>query len=302
MAAAKSGLALMRKARLKISHAILVSGQIMTFRIFAKAVGAAFGAAFLFAATIAQANTAHVIVDSQSGQILEAENADALVYPASLTKMMTLYLTFEALHQGKLKWDSKIVLSQNAESKDPYKFAIGAGRTITVKEAVLGMIVISANDAAVAMGEHLGGSEAGFGKIMTERAHQLGMNDTVFTNPAGLPDPNQVTTAVDMAKLGIALMRDYPEEFKLFSEKYMTFRGMKLRGHNGVLKHYPGVDGIKTGYTEASGYNLVTSAQKGGKQVVAVVMGGKTAAARDKEMTSLLDKYLGRTPNPQADR
>ncbi|WP_373456291.1 D-alanyl-D-alanine carboxypeptidase family protein [Rhizobium sp. L1K21] len=268
-------------------------------RIFAKAAGAALGATILLAASLAHANTAHVIVDTTSGQILESENADALVYPASLTKMMTLYLTFEALHKGALSWDSKIVLSENAESKDPYKFAIGAGRTITVKEAVLGMIVISANDAAVAMGEHLAGSEASFGKLMTERAHQLGMRDTVFTNPAGLPDPNQVTTAVDMAKLGIALKRDYPEEFKLFSEKYMTFRGMKLRGHNGLLKRYPGVDGIKTGYTEASGYNLVTSARNGGKEVVAVVMGGKTAAERDKEMAGLLDKYLGKPHSAQ---
>ncbi len=268
----------------------------MTFRIFAKAAGAAFGALILFAATVAQANTAHLIVDSKSGKILESENAQTPLYPASLTKMMTLYLTFEALHQGKLKWDTRITLSENAESKDPYKFAIGAGNTISVREAVLGMIVISANDAAVGVAEHLAGSESAFGKLMTKRAHQLGMSDTVFTNPAGLPDPKQITTALDMAKLGIALQRDFPEEFKLFSEKYMTFRGMKLRGHNGVLKRYPGVDGIKTGYTKASGYNLVTSASKGGKQVVAVVMGGDTAAARDEEMEGLLDKYLGKRP------
>ncbi len=271
----------------------------MTFRIFRQVAAFLSGFLFLLAAQGALANTAHLVVDTKSGRILEAQDAEKLVYPASLTKMMTLYLTFEAIRDGRLSWDSKLTLSENAESKDPYKFAIGVGNTITVKEAVMGMIVISANDAAVAVAEALSGSEKAFGKVMTKRAHQLGMVDTVFTNPAGLPDERQVTTAVDMARLGIALMRDYPNEFKLFSEKYMTFRGMKLRGHNGLLKRYPGVDGIKTGYTKASGYNLVTSARKGGKNVVAVVMGGKTAAERDEEMAALLDRYLGKQPAPQ---
>ncbi len=243
--------------------------------------------------TYANAGHANLVVDVHSGLVLEAENDRELNYPASLTKMMTLYLTFEALRDGRLKWDDRIVLSENAESKDPYKYAIGAGNSITVEEAVLGMIVISANDAAVGIAEYLAGSEAAFGKLMTDKAHALGMESTVFTNPAGLPDPKQVTTARDMAILGISLMRDFPEEFKLFATKKFKFRGMKLHGHNGPLKHYPGVDGIKTGYTEASGYNIVTSGTKGGKRLIAVVLGGESGQARDEEVSELLDRHLG---------
>ncbi|MBO3760638.1 D-alanyl-D-alanine carboxypeptidase [Ciceribacter sp. L1K23] len=252
-----------------------------------------------FTASQALAGRAHLVVDAQTGTILEAENADELNYPASLTKMMTLYLTFEALHQGRLTWDSKLVMSENAESKEPYKFAVGVGRSITVREAVMGMIVLSTNDAAVAVAEALAGSEAAFGQMMTAKARQLGMASTVFTNPAGLPDPNQVTTAADMARLGLALLRDYPEEYKLFSTRTMTFRGMKFRGHNGVLAAYPGADGIKTGYTEASGYNLVTSASNGGRRLVGVVLGGNSAGERDKQMIALMEKYLGPAPAGQ---
>lgn len=247
-------------------------------------------------ATSAFAGHATLIADAATGQVLESENADVQNYPASLTKMMTLYLTFEALHKGVLHWDDKIVLSENAESKEPFKFAIGAGKMITVNEAVLGMIVLSANDAAVAVAEKLGGSEAAFGEIMTAKARALGMNNTVFRNPAGLPDPQQMTTAADMAKLAVALMRDYPEDYKLFSTRTFKFRGMKFHGHNRVMTRYPGADGIKTGYTEASGYNLVSSASRNGKRVVGVVLGGKTSQARDEEMTALLDKYLGPLP------
>lgn len=241
----------------------------------------------------AEASRAHLVVDAATGTVLEASNADALNYPASLTKMMTLYLTFEALHDGRLTWDDRLVMSENAESKDPYKFAVGVGRTVSVSEAVMGMIVLSTNDAAVAVAEKLAGSEAAFGLMMTEKARALGMRDTVFTNPAGLPDPAQVTTAADMARLGVALIRDFPEEFKLFSSRGMEFRGMKFRGHNGVLAAYDGADGIKTGYTEASGYNLVTSAEKDGRRVVAVVLGGDSAQARDAEMLTLLERFLG---------
>ncbi|MDK4720348.1 MULTISPECIES: D-alanyl-D-alanine carboxypeptidase family protein [Rhizobium] len=242
--------------------------------------------------SIAQAGQASYVVDARSGQVLEASNENELNYPASLTKMMTLYLAFEALHGGRLTWDQKLTLSENAESKEPFKFAIGAGRKVTVREAVEGIVVLSANDAAVAIAEQLGGSEESFGKIMTAKAHQLGMSSTVFKNPSGLPDPEQVTTAHDMATLGIALMRDFPEEFKLFSLRGMKFRGMKLRGHNNLMYRYAGADGIKTGYTDASGYNLVTSATKNGRRVVGVVMGEKTAQIRDDKMASLLDTYL----------
>ncbi|WP_165217845.1 D-alanyl-D-alanine carboxypeptidase family protein [Affinirhizobium pseudoryzae] len=240
----------------------------------------------------ALAGHAAFLVDAKSGTVLESENAEELNYPASLTKMMTLYMTFEALHDGRLTWDTRLPISENANSKEPFKFAIGAGNTISVTEAVTGMIVLSTNDAAVAVAEKLGGSEAKFGEMMTAKARQLGMGHTVFRNPAGLPDPEQVTTAKDLAKLGLALMRDYPEEFKLFSQKRMVFRGMKLRGHNGVLNTYPGATGLKTGFTNASGYNLVTSVERDGHRLIGVVMGGKTAQERDEEMKAMLDRHL----------
>lgn len=265
----------------------------MAFRVHALLFGAILSLAFGISATAASAGRAHLVLDAETGQILSAENAEELNYPASLTKMMTLYLTFEALHQGRFGWEDKLVMSENAESKEPYKFAVGVGRSITVREAVMGMIVLSTNDAAVAVAEALAGSEEAFGQMMTAKARALGMESTVFTNPAGLPDPNQVTTAADMARLGVALMRDYPEEFKLFSTRTLEFRGMKFRGHNGVLSAYPGADGIKTGYTKASGYNLVTSASNGERRLVGVVLGGQSAGQRDQEMMALMDRYLG---------
>jgi len=244
-------------------------------------------------ASPAFAGHAALIIDADTGTVLESENAEEINYPASLTKMMTLYLTFEALHQDRLKWEDRLVMSENAESKDPFKYAVGVGRSISVREAVMGMIVLSTNDSAVAIAETLSGSEAAFGQFMTAKAHALGMKDTVFTNPAGLPDPAQVTTANDMARLGLALIRDFPEEFRLFSQKSLEFRGMKLRGHNGVLMSYAYANGIKTGYTEASGYNLVTSATDGNRHLIGVVMGGTSAQSRDAEMVAMMQRYLG---------
>ncbi|NUS70387.1 MAG: D-alanyl-D-alanine carboxypeptidase [Ensifer adhaerens] len=246
----------------------------------------------LGSASFAAAGQAHFVVNADTGSILEADNADELNFPASLTKMMTIYLAFEALRSGTLQWDQKLTVSEHANSLEPFKLAVGAGRQITVREAVMGMVVLSANDAAVVIGEQLAGTEAAFGQMMTSKARTLGMTSTVFKNANGLPDPAQVTTARDMATLGLALMRDYPQEFQLFANKTIEFRGMKLRGHNGVMKRYEGVDGIKTGYTDASGYNLVTSAKRGDTRLVAVVMGGKTAQSRDDDMIALLDKFL----------
>ena len=260
-----------------------------TCLLLATAISAA---SFLGTVSMAEAGQASYVVDVHSGQALEASNQDELNYPASLTKMMTLYLAFEALHDGRLKWDQKLTMSENAEGKEPFKLAVGVGRKVTVREAVEGIVVLSANDAAVAIGEQLSGNEDSFGKVMTEKAHKLGMSNTVFKNASGLPDPEQVTTARDMATLGVALLRDFPEEFKLFSMRGIKFRGMKLRGHNNLMYRYAGADGIKTGYTDASGYNLVTSAAKNGRRVVGVVMGEKTAQIRDDKMASFLDIYL----------
>lgn len=272
---------------------------------FSRSLTSLFVAGSLFLSTApvhAEGNQASLVIDVKTGQVLEADRATELHYPASLTKMMTLYMTFEALHAGKLKWTDRIKISENANNKEPYKFAIGAGNTISVREAVEGMIVISANDAATAMGEYFGGTEEGFGKLMTAKARQLGMANTVFKNPAGLPDPEQVTTAADMAKLGMALMRDFPEDFKMFSARSIQFRSMKIRGHNGVLNTYPGASGIKTGYTDASGYNLVTSVSRGGRSLVGVVLGGKTAQERDETMKVLLDRFLPADPTAVAKR
>ncbi|MBB4143884.1 D-alanyl-D-alanine carboxypeptidase family protein [Rhizobium rhizoryzae] len=272
---------------------------------FSRSLTSLFVAGSLFLSTApvhAEGNQASLVIDVKTGQVLEADRATELHYPASLTKMMTLYMTFEALHSGKLKWTDRIKISENANNKEPYKFAIGAGNTISVREAVEGMIVISANDAATAMGEYFGGTEEGFGKLMTVKARQLGMANTVFKNPAGLPDPEQVTTAADMAKLGMALMRDFPEDFKMFSARSIQFRSMKIRGHNGVLNTYPGASGIKTGYTDASGYNLVTSVSRGGRSLVGVVLGGKTAQERDETMKVLLDRFLPADPTAVAKR
>ena len=244
-------------------------------------------------AEIGKPGHAHILVDAGTGAILEAENADQVLYPASLTKMMTLYLTFEALHSGRFAWDERLVISQNANDKEPYKFAIGAGNTISVREAVMGMVVLSTNDAATAVAETLAGSEEAFGQMMTSKARALGMTNTVFTNPSGLPDPRQVSTATDMARLGLALIRDFPEEYKLFASRGMQFRSMKFRGHNAFLAQYPGADGIKTGYTKASGYNIVTSASNGNRRLVGVVLGADSANARTQQMITLFDRYLG---------
>ncbi len=245
------------------------------------------------AAEIKKPGHAHILVDAATGTILEAENADMVLYPASLTKMMTLYLTFEALHSRRFDWDQRLVISQNANDKEPYKFAVGAGNTISVREAVMGMVVLSTNDAATAVAETLAGSEEAFGHMMTLKARELGMTSTVFTNPSGLPDPRQVTTATDMARLGLALIRDFPEEYKLFASRGMTFRGMKFRGHNAFLVQYPGAEGIKTGFTNASGYNIVTAASNGERRLVGVVLGADSANARTQEMITLFDRHLG---------
>lgn len=249
--------------------------------------------AFIFALP-AQAGYAHFIMDANSGKVLDEQNADVLNHPASLTKMMTLYMVFEALHDGRLRWDQKITMSVNGARTTPTKLGIRAGETYTVREAVYGMIVKSANDVAEGMGDHLYGSEDRFAAAMTRKARQLGMSRTVFRNGSGLPDMQQVTTARDMARLGLALMRDFPQEYKLFSTPAFSFRGKTIRGHNNLMYRYRGMDGIKTGYTNASGFNLVSAVNDNGRRVIGVVLGGKSARSRDSQMAALLDKAMPR--------
>lgn len=230
------------------------------------------------------------LVDGETGRILHQENANAIRYPASLTKMMTIYLTFEQIKAGNLRMGSNLRVSAYAASMPKTNLSLDPGDTITVREAVLALIVHSANDVAVVLAEAIGGDEDRFARIMTERANQLGMKNTVFKNPSGLHDPEQITTAKDMALLGIALKRHYPEYYNMFSRTYFTFNGRSYESHNRVTRSYSGAEGLKTGFIRASGFNLVTSASRYEGNLVGVVMGGRTAAGRDERMKELLDK------------
>lgn len=230
------------------------------------------------------------IIDADSGQVLESENADSPRYPASLTKMMTLYLTFEALNKGTLKLDDTITVSEHAASQPETNIALHPGERLTVRDAILSIVVRSANDSAVALGEAQGGTELQFAERMTRKAAQLGMKNTYFHNACGLPDPVQHTTARDMATLGLALRRDFPQYFPFFKTESFSYAGKTYVTHNHVMMRYAGVDGIKTGYIRASGFNLVTSVNRDGHHLVAVVMGGTSWRARDDKMIALLDK------------
>lgn len=255
-------------------------------------------AVLFFGAVQAMAGNASLVVDARTGRVLSAENPDTLHHPASLTKMMTLYMTFEALHRGQIAWKTPVPVSATAARKPPTKLGVKAGGTITVEEAVYGMIVRSANDAAAAMAERLGGSEEGFARMMNAKARQLGMNRTFFVNVSGLPASEQVTTARDMARLAVALMRHYPREYRLFSVQSFAFRGRVIRGHNNLMYRYQGMDGIKTGYTRASGYNLVSAVNDRNRRLIGVVLGGRSARSRDEKMAALLDQHLGRVSSP----
>jgi D-alanyl-D-alanine carboxypeptidase (penicillin-binding protein 5/6) len=249
-------------------------------------------AVLLGSSMAALAGGAYFLMDAKTGKVLASQNADSLNHPASLTKMMTLYLTFEAIHQGKIGWETQVPVSRNAANKHPTKLFLKAGSTVSVHDAVDGMIIRSANDAAAAMGEKLGGSEANFARLMTQKARQLGMSRTSFFNASGLPDDRQVTTARDMSTLAVALMNDFPKEYRLFSQPSFVYRGSSIRGHNNLMYRYEGMDGIKTGYTNASGFNIVSAVRKGNRRVVGVLMGGATARRRDDQMASLLNRYV----------
>jgi D-alanyl-D-alanine carboxypeptidase len=229
------------------------------------------------------------VVDGDTGQILYQDSADELRHPASLTKMMTLYLTFEALNNGYLRLDQEIPVSLEASRRPQTNLSLQPGSKITVREAIVAVVVRSANDVAVVLGEAIGGSEPKFAQIMTQRAHELGMKNTTFRNASGLHDPRQITTAKDMALLAIALKKHYPQYFHFFSRTEFDYNGVHYTGHNRVMEQYPGADGLKTGFVNASGFNLVTTASRRGYNLVGVVMGGRSAATRDQHMVQLLD-------------
>jgi D-alanyl-D-alanine carboxypeptidase (penicillin-binding protein 5/6) len=258
-----------------------------------------FCVAILTLSTTAQAGSAQLLLDARTGEVLASENADVLNHPASLTKMMSVYMVFDAIKAGKLSWDSPVTFSKHAASRPPTKLFVKAGDSITVREAVLAMIVRSANDAAAAVGEKIGGSEEGFAALMTRKARSLGMMNTTFFNASGLPHAQQFTTARDMSTLGVALMRDFPKEYELFATKSFKFRGKTISGHNNLMYRYKGMDGIKTGYTNASGFNLVSAVEHDGRRVVGVVLGGRTAASRDKIMERLINANIKKASTGQ---
>lgn len=252
-------------------------------------------AAGLFApAANANPKFAAVTVDARNGKILFAENADAIRHPASLTKMMTLYIVFQELQSGRLKLNSPIRMSARAAGMAPSKLGVKAGGSITVETAIRALVVKSANDVAAAVAESISGSEKAFAARMTRQARALGMPRTVFANASGLPNPRQVTTARDMATLGLRLMRDFPQYYPYFRTKSFVHAGRTIRGHNKLLGTYDGTDGIKTGYINASGFNLVTSVRRGEKRLVGVVMGGRTGASRDAYMKKMLTSQFGK--------
>jgi D-alanyl-D-alanine carboxypeptidase len=237
---------------------------------------------------------AWIVLDAQTGQVLGEQNADVLTYPASLTKMMTLYVTFEALNQGRVRIDQLFRVSADAASRPPSKLGLIPGETVPLRDLILGLVTRSANDAAAVIAENLAGSEANFARYMTWKARQLGMNHTWFQNASGLPDPGQRTTARDIARLSLALYYNFPREYRYFSTQEFHFRGHEINTHNRLLEWYQGADGIKTGFINASGFNVATSAVRNGRRLIGVIMGGQSARIRDLQMASLLDQGFAR--------
>jgi D-alanyl-D-alanine carboxypeptidase len=240
---------------------------------------------------LAQAGSreAQIVVDAQTNEILYENNAQASRRPASITKVMTLYLLFDALKRGNLTWDDQITFSRNAASQPPTKLFVGAGNSIPVQTAVEALILRSANDVATAVAEKIGGSETNFATMMTRKARELGMANTTFRNASGLPNATQRSTAEDLARLAIAIHRDFPDQYHWFAVQEMSWNGQRITGHNHLLGKVPGMDGLKTGYTDASGFNLAATTQRNGRRVVTIVLGGATRFQRDDLVEALTE-------------
>lgn len=245
----------------------------------------------------AAARSAAIIMDAATGAVLYEDDADAPRYPASLTKIMTLYLLFEAIDAKRVALDTRFPVSVRAANQDPTKLGLKPGDTIAVREIILGLVTKSANDAAVVAAEGLAGSEPGFAVKMTDKARQLGMTSTLFRNASGLPDPQQRTTARDLALLARAMIKNYPHHYHFFDTPSFTYNGITHANHNRLNNWYTGADGIKTGYIRASGFNLVTSAKRDNRRLIGVVMGGVSPGSRDQEMARLLDAAFVRNDN-----
>lgn len=242
---------------------------------------------------------ASIVIDVDTGKVLHESNADASRYPASLTKMMTLYMLFEAIEQRKMTLDTSMRVSAYAASKPSTNINLRSGEAISVREAIPALIVRSANDVAAVVAEALGDSEANFGRMMTDKARKLGMRSTTFRNASGLPNNEQKTTARDMATLSTRLMKDFPRYYHYFSTQSFSYKGTTYNSHNRMVRNTHGVDGLKTGFIQASGFNVATSAKRGNRRVVAVVMGGQTAASRDQHMAQLLDRSFNQSASTQ---
>ncbi len=238
----------------------------------------------------AQAVDASLVLDASTGTVLSEKHADALNHPASLTKMMTIYLTFRALRDGRITLDQQLPVSSHAANMAPTKLGLRAGQTISVRNCLLGMVTKSANDAATVVAEKLGGTEAHFVAAMNAQGLLLGMSHTRFASASGLPHPGDSTTARDISRLALALYRDFPDRVPMFATREFTFQGRTVRGHNHLMDRYPGMDGLKTGYTAAAGFNLASTAVRDGHRLFGVVLHGDSARARDDLMASLLDE------------
>jgi len=253
---------------------------------------------FLLSGESAEARYAAIVIDVESGEVLHETNADTRNHPASLTKMMTLYMLFEALQDGRVTPDQALEVSSRAAGMPNSKLGLKRGETISVDDAVLALVTKSANDVAVVIAETLAPTESQFGQMMTKKAKALGMNRTSFRNASGLYNRRQLSTARDMATLAQALIRDFPERYKSFSASSFNHNGRVHRNHNKLLRSYQGADGLKTGYIRAAGYNLAASARRDGHRLIAVLFGGKSAKRRDRQVARLLDRGFGKLTDP----
>jgi D-alanyl-D-alanine carboxypeptidase len=269
----------------------VTSGKLLPIRGFAWLfAGLLLALVSLSGPAFAKPVASSIMVDAVTGEVISSSNADISTYPASLTKMMTLYLLFDALKHGQIKLTDSITFSDHAAAQDATNLSVSEGASIKVETAILAVVVRSANDAATAIGERVAGSEWAFAKKMTQTARALGMKNTTYLNANGLPNPGQRTTARDQAILAVALLRDFPEYYHYFAAERFSYRGVQYAGHNRVLNKLNGADGIKTGYIRAAGFNLVSSAEQNGRRLVGVVLGGSTPYLRDKQMVAMMTK------------
>ncbi len=246
------------------------------------------------APAVSAAPDASITIDANSGRILHEENADSPRYPASLTKMMTLYVVFEMLENGRLDLDADLIITERAANAQPSKLGLDAGERIRLSDAIKALVTKSANDIAISIAENLAGTEDKFARYMTRKAREIGMKSTTFKNASGLPNPAQTTTARDLLTLSLRLQDDFPQYYSYFKTETFTYRGKRHRNHNSLLFSYEGTDGIKTGYTRASGFNLAASVHRDGKHVVGVVLGGETSRTRNATMRRLMTSALAK--------